>query len=427
MISLKTDKLYLQLRFYFLLLALTMPFSFEWPVGYHKINIPTEPILGICAIYTTLILRHAHTEVLSIFRNRHGQVILFFVAWPFIATVFSTHPIVSLKSIIVHSLHFYVFFIGFTTLYKRDGISIVRPFFQLLGLSSMVLMIYIWIHHGLHNFRPDTAQIAALPFFRDHTHYGAYFAMLLPWFWFLKQDQRSGLGKKLGITGILATPLAIFLSFSRGSWLALLGTLTLLGILKSRFKLAIPALIISAVLVIPVVLSFETTISQRGSTIRSLTGTITHLRQDVSIAERENRYRCAFRMAAHRPLFGFGPGTFQFEYFSYQKPEEMTRISVTEPTEGVIGRGGSVHSDFLKALSETGVPGMISWLVLTGLVVLLAYRSNQAIQWVGSISAVTFIGLGIFNNFLSQEEVSMLFWISLAVMCSPLSIEVKAE
>ena len=102
--------------------------------------------------------------------------------------------------------------------------------------------------------------------------------------------------------------------------------------------------------------------------------------RDVSTLERLNRWSCALRMAHERPVTGFGPGTFQFQYLHFQQPEQMTHISATSPVSGhspdTYGRGGGVHSEPMRALAETGWPGLVLVLV-TSWVVMASFASPE--------------------------------------------------
>jgi len=51
------------------------------------------------------------------------------------------------------------------------------------------------------------------------------------------------------------------------------------------------------------------------------------------------------------PVFGFGPGTYQFEYGPYQHSTEKTLISTN------FGDRGNAHSEYIGPLAEEGLPG----------------------------------------------------------------------
>jgi O-antigen ligase len=58
-------------------------------------------------------------------------------------------------------------------------------------------------------------------------------------------------------------------------------------------------------------------------------------------------------MFKERPVFGFGPATYAFEYARFQEPENLTIISTN------FGDMGNAHSEYLSALSETGFVGFV--------------------------------------------------------------------
>ena len=150
------------------------------------------------------------------------------------------------------------------------------------------------------------------------------------------------------------------------------------------------------------------------------------LSADVSSLERWNRYSCALRMANDHPWTGFGPGTYQFQYLPYQKPGEMTRLSINEPISrresGNYGRGGGAHSEYLRALAETGWLGLMCWLLLVGSSLMAGIRlylgSNKLVWLVLLLSLLSFFLHGLFNNFLHDSRVAALVWGQMAVLIS---------
>ena len=156
------------------------------------------------------------------------------------------------------------------------------------------------------------------------------------------------------------------------------------------------------------------------------------LGQDVSAQERLNRWNCAIRMSQERPSLGFGPGTFQFQYIDFQKPDEMTRISMLAPvvTRGpdTYGRGGGAHSEYLRVLAETGWPGLLLWLSLA--ISAMVAGSVPATLVAGKpktnrlpspsiyliLALLTFFAHSTVNDFLHDGRISALFWGCLAMI-----------
>ena len=79
---------------------------------------------------------------------------------------------------------------------------------------------------------------------------------------------------------------------------------------------------------------------------------IYNIKSDASNMERINRWNCALSMFKEKPILGFGPGTYQFQYGIFQMYKDKTIISTNS------GDMGNAHSEYLGALSETGVIGL---------------------------------------------------------------------
>ena len=96
------------------------------------------------------------------------------------------------------------------------------------------------------------------------------------------------------------------------------------------------------------------------------TRSVENISADVSNVERLNRWVSAWRMFRERPLTGFGPGTYQFVYIPYQEERLTNRLTVTDPSNPPDGSGGTAHSEYLLLLSETGVAGLMAFLLIMG-------------------------------------------------------------
>ena len=140
---------------------------------------------------------------------------------------------------------------------------------------------------------------------------------------------------------------------------------------------------------------------------------ISNISTDQSNLERINRWSCAIRMWKDKPLFGFGPGTYQFEYGRYQRSYEKTRISTD------FGTMGNAHSEYLGPLSEVGclwtaeypsgdrnnasIPG-------SGCTLPPRRRSIRIFSLAVLVGLFSYYFHGVLNNFLDTDKISVLFW-----------------
>jgi O-antigen ligase len=242
-------------------------------------------------------------------------------------------------------------------------------------------------------------MLAPIPFFRDHTIYAAVLVASLC----LMPTTAPIEGRRRWL--YLLPALALVAASSRAAWLSLLGAAWLTALItKPRLRPALLGLAFACIGTFYVMQSY--------------------LRTDVSSLERLNRWQCAWRMAADKPLTGFGPGTFMFEYFDYQRPEAMTRISITKPLEERgphnYGRGGGVHSEYLQALVETGWPGAFLWLFFVIVVFVSVFRQPIPSQHLFfGLALLTFLLHGLVNNFLHDARMALVFWGIVAAVSTP--------
>ena len=145
---------------------------------------------------------------------------------------------------------------------------------------------------------------------------------------------------------------------------------------------------------------------------------ISNISSDASNLERLNRWNCALRMFMERPIFGWGPGTYSFQYAPFQKAEERTIISTNN------GDGGNAHSEYLGPLCEQGFIGTVSFISIIFSVVFLAFRLyyNSKNNEVRLLTIVCFLGFftyvvhGFLNNFLDTDKASVPFWGFISIM-----------
>lgn len=417
----------------FTVLLIAIPLSFSINIGSSQLNIPSEPLIALFAVALIGLIKGKTFFRGNFIRHPLSILGLIYHGWMITMIPFSSNPWVSLKYTLVNAAHYWVFYFGFYFFVKHTGKNILNWMGSYL-LSFMIVILFSWYNYSWYGFRMDAAPIMALPFYNDHALYGASIALVLPFALLIPQNYLKKPGS-LVLTGILM--IALFISSSRAAWLSFVaGGIFISGLKFLRLKFLTLAGLI-AILSLLTMLNYPSLIrligsnreeSRKGSWMEHFKS-IGNITTDVSNLERLNRYRCALRMWADRPFTGFGPGTYQYAYLPYQKPEEMTRLSVTTPRapDGgphPTGRGGGAHSEYLQALSELGLPGFFCWigLLVAGLYTgMKRYYQEKNREHESSLLAilfglVTYFTHAFFNNFLHSEEIAVLFWPALAAL-----------
>ena len=139
---------------------------------------------------------------------------------------------------------------------------------------------------------------------------------------------------------------------------------------------------------------------------------ISNISSDASNLERINRWSCAIRMFEDKPIFGYGPGTYMFNYGPYQLKENRTIISTNA------GDMGNAHSEYLGPLSESGVFGLLTFVLIVITVMYTAVHSYMRLTdkrlksfvLTAIVSLVTYYVHGFLNNFLDTDKLSVPFW-----------------
>lgn len=415
-------------------MLLLIPLSVPLDWGEHQINLPSELWIAVLALWLPFWMDWKQLWHSNFLRQPISLASLGLLAWMGLSLLFSEFPLVSLKYFIVTLAHWWVFYIGFWWCRQKTERS---PSFwwKCYILSFTLVLLYAWSIHAQYDFGVAVSVMVARPFYADHALYSTTLSMLFVplLYWGIKQrDSKRWVYLILAILFLLG----IYLSFCRAAWLSLVLTAGL-GILVMVFKIRFSILLAlvlaiggATALALPRMQSLleqNTVESKKGGWLQQIQS-IGNIRSDVSNLERLNRYSCAWRMFLDRPITGFGTGTFARAYLPYQRPEEMTRLSVSSHTrvEGrhYSGRGGGAHSEYLQALSELGLVGFLAWLLLIGsswytaLRIYFQHPKQSHRQWAMALfwSLNTYYLHSFFNNFLHQEEVSVLFWSMLAAL-----------
>ena len=387
--------------------------------------LPTEPLLaGLLLLYFLKYLMGERID-LKVLRHPVTLAIYFHLAWLFITTLTSSDMMVSFK-LLVSRLWFIVgFYLVATQLFRKE-LNMHRYVWLFIIAFSGVIVFTLVNHsqYGLDN--QMMAHRAAAPFYKDHTSYGATLGFILPvlvaLFLFIKRGDMNT--RFLMVLLILLFLFATVVSYTRATWISILasGGVWALVKMKVRFEFVL----VGAVILISFFLSIRTDLMiqleqnrvESSGEISEHVQSISNISTDQSNLERINRWSCAYRMWKDKPLFGFGPGTYQFEYGRYQRSYEKTRISTD------FGTRGNAHSEYLGPLSESGVFGLLSILLVIGATFYTGIRvyltSKKRSIRIFSLAVLTGLSSyylhGVLNNFLDTDKISALFWAYTAML-----------
>ncbi len=402
-------------------------------VGF-QINLPSEPLLVLLAIL--MLCKINFRELLNSRFVRHPIFVTSacYLGWLTLSILFSSDLLVSSKYMLIECTHWWVFFIGYWFFNKLEHRSQPIWYYAIFCTLALVL-VYALSRFPQYEFRLDATVLLAQPFYSDHGLLSAVMSILLLFFLFdlfvRFRKKPSFSWQKLVLIGSSLLLLVSLLGLnSRASWLSILATSifgTIIFLFHRNHILGWSvALLVGLSTLVMLFVADQTRFedgAQHSDAFKDRLLSSINTTTNVSNLERINRYRCAWRMFKDRPWVGFGPGTYASAYLPYQRPDEMTRISVTSTlqSDGKVhqeGRGGGAHSEYFRALSEGGLPGLLFWLGLVTTVVLASLRilRRQIHQGgYGQITGVvlgifTFLIHGLFNDYLHSEELAVLFW-----------------
>lgn len=406
----------------FLSLAFFVPLSVnieEWTDSF-GLFLPTEPMLfGFMLLFLMMQMRNRIVDS-SIWKNPIILAVGFYLFWILITSITSSNPVASFKFLLAR-LWFIIPVLIFGTYIFRD-LQNIKRFLWLFSIGMTIAILFTLIHHAGYRFGEKESHWVMWPLFKDHTIYGAIVALLVPLtFGLYFSKKHTPLIQAVILAIMVVALLGLYFSYTRAAWLSVFAALVVWVLIHFRVKFS---LIASVTVIAGTILFFswdaiqmdleqnkyEHTTEDFGERLQSATNVTT----DASNLERINRWSCAISMFEERPLFGFGPGTYAFEYARFQEPENLTIISTN------FGNLGNAHSEYLGPLAEMGLVGMLAMILI---VAAIFYKSiTLYLKWPEEdrevrvlllsmiLALTTYFVHGILNNFLDTDKAAVPIW-----------------
>jgi O-antigen ligase len=362
----------------------------------------------------------------EIWKSPIMHAVLFYLLVVIITAITSSHPMVSFKFLLARLWFIIPVLIFGTHFFQKENNRM--QFLWLFVIATCIAILYSLAHHSMYGFGEKEGHWVMWPLFKDHTIYGAIVALILPIVVALYfSEKHSPLTQAILITLITIVLIGLYYSYTRAAWLSIICAVIVCLIVYYRvnFKILAGIGVVALIVVffkwdqIQMELGrnkYEHTTESFDERLQSATNVTT----DASNLERINRWSCAIAMFEQRPIFGYGPGTYAFEYAPFQEPENLTIISTN------FGDMGNAHSEYLAALSEMGVMGLVSFI---GIVVAIFFsmitlynklplsETKNRVLVMGMIAATTTYFVHAFlNNFLDTDKAAVPIWAMCAMV-----------
>ncbi len=390
-----------------------------------NLSLPTEPL--IIFLFTGVLLKMLKSKKLIVpeVTMMLSILILADFSWMAITALTSTMPIISAKYVLMKSWYIGIFYFLLTRYFRNE--TVAKKFIWSFIVSVVILSLYTLIIHASGGFSRAYAYTAMRPFLPDHGMYAACISFVVPvLFIFTIHGRQMGYSSALRIVCLvlfLFMVLAVAMSFTRASWLSLAISLALyfVFLLNLRFKhlLLIALVAVGGILANMNYLLTDLSRNKNESddNIENHLQSVGNVSSDQSNLERLNRWGSGVRMWEEKPIIGWGPGTYTFQYGQFQLPHEMTIISTN------LGELGGIHSEYLRPLAESGFLGTVFLVLIVITVFSIAFKHQRVLR--GStryLSIAVFLGLvtyfahGVLNNYTEFDKIAVPFYSFMAVL-----------
>lgn len=172
-----------------------------------------------------------------------------------------------------------------------------------------------------------------------------------------------------GVTGLLL--LGLFASYSRGGWIGAIAAVGALALVAGRRTAALAGVALLLGLLIGLLGAFSALPPALTDRLQSITdnvrifdaGRVVVTPDNFAIVERMAHWQAGWRMFQDYPLFGVGAGNFNTAYPDYY----VGRWEISQ---------GHAHNYYIHTLAESGILGLLSYLLLIGAMLREALRAR---------------------------------------------------
>lgn len=407
--------------FYFLLASIPWSVEYNFPSGLGT-DLPDEPLMLLVSfsVMVMLLLRRRRLQA-----NNHWLLLLLAAQflWLIVTVALSTHFVLSAKYLAAKSWYLAAFLVA-PLIFWRDE-KILKRSAAILFCSMLLVTIVSIIRHAETSFSFATINDALAPFFRNHVNYSALLVFMIPLQVLFFVQVKNKLWRQALFLSFFLTLPALYFSFARGAWLALIVGIIAYWLLQKKWLLR--SFVMAIVFVaaglfwlrhdnryVEFAHDYQTTIFHQNFQEHLAA---TYQFRDVSTAERFYRWIAGVRMVEDSWPAGFGPTTFYQHYKSYTVPAFKTWVSRNEEQS-------TVHNYYLLLLVEQGAVGLILFLALLATAFWYAqkiYHRTNDVFWKRTVAVIAVIlamqcTLNFLSDLIETDKVGSVFYMCLAAL-----------
>ena len=255
--------------------------------------------------------------------------------------------------------------------------------------------------------------------------YGSLICILIPFAWYYWRSRKNWGSTSLWLLVLLFLIGAMYLSYTRATYVAFLGAIGAYFIIRWRLtRWAIVFSIIAGLFIVNNLLDNNRYLDFAPDYDRTITHTefeslidATAKGEDISTMERVYRWVAGTNMIQERFFLGFGSGNFYFFYKPYTESAFKTYVSNNPDKSGI-------HSYFLMVFVEQGIIGFLIFLAICILALLVGerayHRARNSIDRLKVMASILcllqILLILIINDLIESDKVGPFFFFSLAVI-----------
>lgn len=375
-------------------------------------------VMGIGAIILLFdIVRHREALLAGRWDAQMGKVLVIFAVTLFVSAAFSLERGRSFHEAVSTLFSMLPFFLAlFYVRSWRLAAAIVGAFAVSAFLNDLwaALQVYFHLNFGWGN-RP-------VGFSKSPTFLGSFMLMTIPVLFLVPAHLFSRLPWKVFCWGCsIFSIVVLFLTQTRGAWIAFFGTVIVLVLLEVRYrKVCLVGLLVLLMACMTAFHEYPEYYTRAGQTLDP---------QFQSNTERVLMWKAAVQIFADHPIVGIGQDEFGLVYNrDYISPQAKERpVDPNNPRSG----HGHPHNNLLKVLSERGLVGIAGFLLVHGFVLLQLYRAfrrakNPNAYMFAFAAILVFVGVqmeGLTDTNLQISQIARTYWFLLGLCFAAAQME----